>query len=75
MADKVLQDPSRRRLFEKDDIYSLLAVPNRRTSPATTAGFESDEEGQLHQSPLVKCVKITKKTIKKDKNYQTFAAA
>jgi DNA excision repair protein ERCC-6 len=27
MADKVLADPSRKRLFEKDDIYSLLALP------------------------------------------------
>jgi DNA excision repair protein ERCC-6 len=27
MADKILADPSRRRLFEKDDIFSLISVP------------------------------------------------
>ena len=53
MADKVLQDPSRRRLFEKDDIYSLIAEPNI----------------EIKNSPEVRCMKITKKTIKKDKNY------
>ena len=27
MADKILADPGRRRLFERDDIYSLLVKP------------------------------------------------
>jgi len=27
MADKILADPSRRRLFEKDDIFSLISAP------------------------------------------------
>ena len=69
MADKVLQDPSRRRLFEKDDIFSLIAEPNIeiKNSPETTDGCQSDEEVQ--KSPKVRCMKITKKTIKKDKNY------
>lgn len=26
MADKILADPSRRRLFEKDDMYSLISL-------------------------------------------------
>lgn len=37
MADKILADPSRRRLFEKDDIYSLLQLPVQygKKSPET----------------------------------------
>ena len=29
MADLILADPSRRRLFEKEDLYNLLDLPKR----------------------------------------------
>jgi DNA excision repair protein ERCC-6 len=48
MADKILVDPSRRRLFEKDDIYSLIALPQQpknNKSSDTTNGSDSEEEG------------------------------
>ena len=78
MADKVLADPSRKRLFEKDDIYSLLALPAAqygKLSPETAdSQSEDEEEGQLNEATAkIKCVKLTKKTIKKDKKFQTFA--
>jgi hypothetical protein len=43
MADKILADPSRRRLFEKDNIYSLIALPKKfDISPDTTDGEKSE---------------------------------
>ena len=31
MADRILADPSRRRLFEKENLYNLLELPKQRT--------------------------------------------
>lgn len=41
MADKILADPSRIRLFERDDIFSLL---NTKPSPSTKGSDSSEEE-------------------------------
>lgn len=78
MADKVLQDPARRRLFERDDIYSLLQLPggpgNHYSSEDEAS--ESVEEGQLDRSPArtrIRCMPVTSKTISKDKKYLKFA--
>jgi hypothetical protein len=53
MADKILSDPSRRRLFEKDDIYSLLNVVPKQQLLSTRESHSSDEEeGQLTPKPV-----------------------
>lgn len=42
-------------------------------SPDTTdGGISEPEEGQLPEEPIIKCVKITKKSIKKDKKLQNY---
>lgn len=49
MAAKILSDPSRRRLFEKDTIFTLLTMPYSpaiaNQSPSTTASNEKYADG------------------------------
>lgn len=53
MADQILADPSKRRLFEKDDIFSLLNVSlkDKQEQESTFSNSEDDlEEGELPKS-------------------------
>jgi hypothetical protein len=73
MADKILADPSRRRLFEKDDIFSLIQMPSqvkKNGSSDTTDGSDSEQTNNKISKP--KCVKISSKAIKKDKKLQMY---
>ena len=86
MADRVLADPSRRRLFEKDTLYNLLELParckhinNPKTADTSSESDETVEEGQLmprrkkrNRDRQVKV--ITEKKIRKNKKFQDFEA-
>lgn len=88
MADRILADPSRRKLFEKDTMYNLLELPARckhsptmnRSSAKRITDTSSDselEEGQLsHRTKKLsreKHVKVlTEKKIRKNKKFQDF---
>ena len=80
MADRILADPARRKLFERETLYNLLTLPKRETAKKDSAekeysptivGDSSDEEGQLkvpnEVKMRIKCLKVNKKVIKKDK--------
>ena len=50
MADRILADPSRRKLFEKETLFNLLELPARckQSSPQQAqSDSEEEEEGQL----------------------------
>jgi hypothetical protein len=82
MADRILADPTRRKLFERETLYNLLTLPKRQAvavkkesaekeySPTTYGGSSQEqEEGELKR-PIemrIKCLKVSKKVIKKDK--------
>ena len=86
MADRILADPSRRRLFEKDTLYNLLELParckhinNSKTADTSSESDETVEEGQLmprrkkrNRERQVKV--ITEKKIRKNKKFQDFEA-
>ena len=86
MADRILADPSRRRLFEKDTLYNLLELParckhinNQKTADTSSESDETVEEGQLmprrkkrNRDRQVKV--ITEKKIRKNKKFQDFEA-
>jgi len=73
MADKILADPSRRRLFEKDDIFSLICAPQAAQNSLETTNSHSKEEDELPvQKYQAKCIKISRKNIQKDKKLQKY---
>lgn len=88
MADRILADPSRRKIFEKEDLYNLMELPSRcKKSPnsstqsafkATDTSDSDNEEGSLSTKKTrksekkIKVLKLTEKKIKKDKRYQQF---
>ena len=86
MADRILADPSRRKLFEKENLYNLLEMPSRcNRSPQnndkpgsalrTTDDSNSEEEGVIKKTKekalkKLKVLKATKKAIRKDHRYK-----
>lgn len=45
MADRILADPSKRKLFEKENLYNLLELPKQKASPADQTRFKQSPEG------------------------------
>ena len=81
MADRILADPSRRRVFEKENLYNLLELPKNRPRPIssqrnTETNDSEQEEGEIQVEPKtkVKVRKLTQKRIKKDKKYCEYEA-
>lgn len=83
MADRILADPARRKLFERETLYNLLTLPKRaQTKPSpekeyspTTYGGSSEESPQVASKEVkmrIKCIKVNKKVIKKDKKLYDF---
>ena len=58
MADRVLADPGKRKLFEKESLHDLFTIPNRI-------------KNEVKSGPL-SVVKITKKVIKKDEKLKLY---
>jgi len=61
MADRVLADPGKRKLFEKESLHDLFTVPERVKS-------------EVKSVDSLNVVKITKKVIKKDEKLQIYCA-
>ena len=84
MADRILADPSRRRLFEKENLYNLLELPKILRSTETNdsdeqQGDELDQKVSAKKQPRskplkAKVSKITRKRIRKDKKYCEYEA-
>lgn len=83
MADRILSDPTRRRLFEKHNLYELFTVPERQKKPEPLEDGEIDlrkaPKGILKLSPtainedkkLRKYLKKQKKQLLKVKEEET----
>lgn len=94
MADRILADPARRKLFERETLYNLLTLPkqappyvktelpDKEYSPTTYGGSSQEEEGQIKPDVKaeevrvrIKCLKVSKKAIKKDAKLQDYIKA
>ena len=81
MADRILADPSRRRVFEKENLYNLLELPKRQecnklnTKPSSqeagaqkgTDTHDSDEDELVLKRKNDKSLKVALKTQKQIK--------
>ena len=87
MADRILADPSKRKLFEKDSLHNLLELPKRckkgaMSSPLfgnnsavknTDTTDSPEEDGAIVEPPKkLKVRKLTQKDIRKDRRYREF---
>ena len=43
MADRILADPTRRKLFEKENLYNLLTVPSYSSKPQLKIKLEETQ--------------------------------